>query len=257
VSLKAVDARLAMVATLQHLGSALPSGWSRWQNGVLASVTGAEESVLNVVLVASEGVADTPICELLDEVRATGLPHCLQAAPGDAERLGRMALARAMAPEEPIPLMVLDDLSTLDRDAQLAHGLVVRELAPEEAALHPEVASKGFEAPIEPMIHVTPESVLAARGVRCYIGEVDGRPVSTGLGVTVGSHVGLLAIATLPGYRRRGYGAALTARALIDGYADGGSWAWLQSSDAGFAVYERLGFRTVERSANWHSAGIG
>jgi N-acetylglutamate synthase len=245
-----------MVATLQHLGSALPCGWTRWRDGVLASVTGAEESVLNVVLVASEEVDDTPIGELLDEVSATGLPHCLQAPPCDVERVGRIALARAMTLEEPIPLMVLDDLSALDRDAQLADGLVLRELAPEEAALHPEVASRGFEAPIEPMIHVTRASVLAADGVRCYVGEVDGRPVCTGLGVTVGSQVGLLTIATLPAYRRRGYGAALTARALIDGYADGASWAWLQSSDAGVAIYERLGFLTVERSANWHSAGI-
>jgi GNAT superfamily N-acetyltransferase len=67
-------------------------------------------------------------------------------------------------------------------------------------------------------------------------------------------HVGLLAIATLPEHQRRGYGAALTVRALIDGRAAGASWAWLQASDPGLPVYERLGFRTIEASACWRSA---
>ena len=244
---------MAMVATLQHLGRSLPSGWTRWREGVLASVTGADQSVLNVVLVAAEGVDVGSIGASLDEVRATGLPHCLQAPARDAERVGRIASAHDMIVEEPIPLMLLDDLATVARGAQSQGGLVIRELAPEEASLHPEVASKGFEAPIDPMLHVTRDSVLAAEGVRCYVGEAAGKPVTTGMAVTVGSHVGLLTIATLPPYRRRGYGAALTARALIDGHSAGASWAWLQSSDSGFSVYERLGFRIVERSANWRS----
>jgi ribosomal protein S18 acetylase RimI-like enzyme len=252
MSLQAVDARMAMVATLRRLGGSLPSGWSRWHQGVLASVTGAGESVLNLVLVACDEVGDGPILELLDQVRATGLPHSLQAPAGDAERVGR--LARGMVAEEPVPLMVLDDLATVDREAQSAAGLVIRQLEPAEAALHPEVAAPGFEAPIGPMLHVTRDSVLAADGVRCYVGEADGKPVTTGMAVTVGPHVGLLTIATLADYRRRGYGAALTARALIDGHAAGAGWSWLQSSDSGLAVYERLGFRTVERTATWRSA---
>jgi hypothetical protein len=36
---------------------------------------------------------------------------------------------------------------------------------------------------------------------------------------------------------------------------DGGvSWAWLQSSEAGYSVYERLGFTTIERWPCWFSS---
>jgi predicted GNAT family acetyltransferase len=60
-------------------------------------------------------------------------------------------------------------------------------------------------------------------------------------------------IATPPADRRRGYGAAVTARAVTDGLAAGARWSWLQSSVAGYPVYERLGFRTVESWQSWLS----
>ena len=43
------------------------------------------------------------------------------------------------------------------------------------------------------------------------------------------------------GYRGRGFGSALTARAAWDGFAGGARFAFLQSSDMGHAVYGRLG----------------
>ena len=63
--------------------------------------------------------------------------------------------------------------------------------------------------------------------------------------------VGIFNIATPPGSRRRGYGAAMTARVIADGLSDGGRWAWLQSSPAGYSIYERLGFRTLESWQSW------
>jgi N-acetylglutamate synthase len=64
-------------------------------------------------------------------------------------------------------------------------------------------------------------------------------------------HVGVFNVATPSRHRRRGYGAAVTARVVADGVAAGASWAWLQSSPSGYAIYERLGFRTLERWLTW------
>jgi N-acetylglutamate synthase len=97
---------------------------------------------------------------------------------------------------------------------------------------------------------VTP-AVLTAAGVVCYVGEVDDEPVTTGVGVTLGDHVGVFNIATPPALRERGYGAAVTARVVRDGLEHGAQRAWLQSSAAGFHVYQRLGFRTVESWRFW------
>ena len=50
-----------------------------------------------------------------------------------------------------------------------------------------------------------------------------------------------------PEYRGRGYGAAVTARAVIDGFANGAELALLAASPMGEPVYRRLGFREVLR----------
>jgi N-acetylglutamate synthase len=75
--------------------------------------------------------------------------------------------------------------------------------------------------------------------------------VTTGLGLTIGDHVGVFSIATPPEQRRRGYGAAITARIVADGYTAGARWAWLQSSKDGYGLYEQLGFITIATWECW------
>jgi hypothetical protein len=154
--------------------------------------------------------------------------------------------------EEDVPLMVMGDPAVLER-ALHVDGLEIRQLHPEEAQLHAGVAAAGFEVPEEPFRPLVTPEVLRLPGVRCYLGEVSGRPVTTGIGITLAAFVGIFNIATPPADRRRGYGAAVTARAVTDGLAAGARWSWLQSSVAGYPVYERLGFRTVESWQSWLS----
>ena len=96
--------------------------------------------------------------------------------------------------------------------------------------------------------------ILEGSATRCYVGEVDRAQVVTGLGLVVGNHVGIFNVATPPDRRGNGYGSAITARAIEDGFAAGGTWAWLQSSPSGLSVYERLGFDLVERWDLWIGA---
>jgi ribosomal protein S18 acetylase RimI-like enzyme len=115
------------------------------------------------------------------------------------------------------------------------------------------VAAAGFEVPVEVFLKLTSPALLATPGVRCYVGEAGGQPVTTGLAVRLGSYVAIFNIGTPPEYRRRGYGAAVTARAVADGMATGARWAWLQASASGYKVYERLGFQKVETWPCWVS----
>jgi GNAT superfamily N-acetyltransferase len=80
-----------------------------------------------------------------------------------------------------------------------------------------------------------------------YVGYADGDVVSSGLGWRTGRTVGIYSIATIKSARRRGYGAAMTARAVADGVVAGCDVAALQASEMGRPIYERLGFRTVVR----------
>jgi ribosomal protein S18 acetylase RimI-like enzyme len=252
-----IDSAVAAQAVLEtwwHLVPALDGGWARARSGGLAGVTGVPAPTLNGVWVDAVDAEAARIGELLDEVAATGLPHCLQFRPGATGRLTKLAMSRSMTREEDIPLMALDDAGQLGA-AQAVSGLTIRELSPAEAPAHARLAAAGFEAPVEMFLQLTTPALLAGPGVRCYVGERDGQPVTTGLGVTIGPYVAIFNIATPPGHRRHGYGAAVTARAVADGFSAGARWSWLQASPAGQAVYERLGFRTVETWQCWIAAG--
>lgn len=82
--------------------------------------------------------------------------------------------------------------------------------------------------------------------VSWYVGRVGGAIVSTAVGFTADGATGIFNVATPPQHRGRGYGAALTARAVRDGFDAGSEFAFLQSSEMGRSVYHRLGFRNVE-----------
>ncbi len=230
--------------------AALPDGWVRAVGAAAALVSGAAAPTLNGVWVRSADVDRESVDDLLDRVAATGLPHCLQVRPAAAERLAGVAAARGMTLEERIPLMLSEDAAAtgVARDAD---GLRIRELQADEAHVHAGLLADGFELPVELFVKLVTPSVLAAPGIRCYVGEIDGRAVTTGAGVTLGDHVGVFNIATPPQHRRRGYGAAVTARAVTDGVAAGARSAYLQSSAAGYRVYERLGFRKLEDWRCW------
>ena len=246
---QAADAVLEM---MEGLGATWANGWTRREAGCLMAVSGVPLATLNGVLVASETFDASMTARLLDEVVATGLPHCLQVRPACESDASALAAERSLVREEHvIPLMVLED-PTLLGAATRSDELSIRQLAPEEALVHSEVASVGFGAPVELFEELATPSMLATPGVRCYVGEVAGEPVTTAMGFSTGSHVSIFSVATPAQHRGNGYASAVTARAAADGLGAGATWAWLQSSPDGFSVYERLGFRTLESWSCWY-----
>ena len=93
--------------------------------------------------------------------------------------------------------------------------------------------------------------VVADPATTVLVGEVDGTPVTTGMSMTMNDRTGIFGIATPETHRRRGYGAAVTAALIDDARARGAKSSFLQSSQAGFGVYQRLGFRTVDVWQCW------
>jgi ribosomal protein S18 acetylase RimI-like enzyme len=246
-------AAAALLESWNLLMASSPEGWLRAEPGCVGVVTGATISTLNGVCVESEQFDAPTVEKLLDEVAATGLPYCLQVRPSCDTDATEVARARGLIRDEDgVPLMVLEDPGRLAATMSV-DGLVIRELSPAETDLHVQVAAEGFGVPIEAIRQVMSPALLASPGVRCYLGEVDDRPVTTGLGFTAGSQVGIFSIGTPPAHRGHGYGSAVTARAASDGLDAGAEWAWLQASPAGFPIYERMGFRTVEVWSCWLS----
>ncbi len=79
-----------------------------------------------------------------------------------------------------------------------------------------------------------------------WVGYVDGEPVSTAATVIGGGAVGIYNVATVPNYRRGGYGEAVMRHALERARLEHGlSRTILQSTPQGYELYRRMGYRTV------------
>ncbi|HEX4932516.1 MAG TPA: GNAT family N-acetyltransferase, partial [Gemmatimonadaceae bacterium] len=78
-----------------------------------------------------------------------------------------------------------------------------------------------------------------------YLAYADGVPVATSSVFYAAGVAGLYDIATLPAWRGRGIGSAVTRTPLLAARGRGYRAAVLQSSSKGVRLYERLGFRTV------------
>jgi ribosomal protein S18 acetylase RimI-like enzyme len=78
---------------------------------------------------------------------------------------------------------------------------------------------------------------------------VDGVPVSSGVHQPVGGVTEVAGVATLPAFRRRGFGAAVTALLVADARCRGVETVFLTAGDEEIArVYGRLGFERVGTS---------
>jgi hypothetical protein len=181
VSTNADTVATALVRTWQHLVSASPNAWTKGTNGVIAAVTGVAISTLNGVWTETVNADPRTTGDLLDQVAAAGLPYCLQVRPGTSSELSEIASTGGMYQEDhPIPLMVMDAADRLGTSEQ-AGDLQIRELDPHEAAAHAQVAAAGFEAPVELMLQMMTPSVLSLSEAHCYLGEVEGKSVTTDL----------------------------------------------------------------------------
>ncbi|HEX2294548.1 MAG TPA: GNAT family N-acetyltransferase [Actinomycetota bacterium] len=240
----------ASIETWRLYVGAIPGALFEERDGAALVVTGIPSSGFNGVWVERRDAPVAIVERMLDRAASSGVPHCLQLRAGTDPALNELPRRRGMVLDDEEPTMVLDDRSRLAA-ALDAPGLTIRRLTPHEGTLHARVAAIGFDTVLEAFAPAATEQVLSVPGVRSYVGLADGEPVSTAVGVTCGGATAILAVATLPRYRRRGFAAAVTARAVSDGFAAGARWAWLQAAPAATGMYERLGFRPVDVTAIW------
>jgi ribosomal protein S18 acetylase RimI-like enzyme len=240
----------ALLDTWRDLLVAHPAGWVSERDGIQAAATGIPAAGLNGVWCSSLEPDPAELERLLGELDERGLPHMLQVRPGAVPTAAKVAERRGLVADEEVPLMRLDDATRIE-SLEAPDGLTIRQLDPDEAEQHALAAAAGFGLEPEHFLRLIVPEALRVQGTHAYVGEVDGEIVTTGLGATLGDSVGVFNVATPEAHRRRGYGAAITVRVVTDGLAAGADWAWLQSSQEGFGVYEALGFETVERWSCW------
>lgn len=192
--------------------------------------------------------AAADLASRLAEIEAAGAPPGVIVFDGEAPELEREARRLGLTERHEIPGMVATTSTFRPAHAAELEIVVARERQQCEQAL--DVAAAGFGFPREWAEELySPE--LLAPGLTLYLGLAAERPVTTALTFRTEESVGIFNVATPPEERGRGYGAAVTSRAVVDGLSAGARTAWLQASGMGFGIYERLGFETVSTAELW------
>ncbi len=118
------------------------------------------------------------------------------------------------------------------------------------------VIARGYEMLEQHAGAMFPPAVLDDPEVESFLGYCDGIPAATATLVCTGRVAGVHNVATVPEYRKRGFGEALTWDAVATGASYGCDMAALQASEMGQPIYERMGFRVVSPYRTFHLPGV-
>jgi GNAT superfamily N-acetyltransferase len=143
------------------------------------------------------------------------------------------------------PGMALD-LQTLHDPAHGMDRLEIHEVTEEETLRtwsHVFTIGYGLPQEWEPAVHELGQGLGFDLSIRNFLGYWSGKPIATSTLFSGAGVAGIYNVATLPAARGKGIGAALTLQPLYIAREMGYHVAVLQSSEMGYNIYRKLGFR--------------
>ena len=147
------------------------------------------------------------------------------------------------------------DLQSLEESQTRIDGLDIR-LVDDETLLRTwaETFTQGYGLPFEwsGMIFDAWLALGLEDPIRNHLGFLNGEPVATSTVFFGGGAAGIYDVATVPNARGRGIGAAMTVHPLLEAREAGERMGVLQSSDMGFNVYKKIGFRHLCQIENFY-----
>jgi ribosomal protein S18 acetylase RimI-like enzyme len=192
-----------------------------------------------------DDVAATHIDEAQEDARALGTPFTVVVREGRSPAVEDAARERGFEATDRIPGMAVAREGLRDPGLH-EHVEVIRVETADGLAQALAVGAAGFGISPDLVASVYSLEVAALDGLRYYLARSDGRDVATAAGFTTEDAVAIFNVATAPDVRGRGYGSAVTAAAIRDGFEAGAEFAALQSSALGESVYRGLGFLEIE-----------
>jgi ribosomal protein S18 acetylase RimI-like enzyme len=191
--------------------------------------------------------ATARVGEVIDLFRRAGRPFSWWVGPGDSPAdLGAVLTAAGLERAETERAMAAD-LGELRPGEPAPDGLRLARVGSQtELHVYAELNAANWTPPDPYVVRFYDLASTVLLDGDCplwlYLGYLAEEPVATAELTVGGGVVGLYNISTLPAYRRRGIGTALTRRPLLDARERGYHTAILQAAPAGVGVYERVGF---------------
>jgi ribosomal protein S18 acetylase RimI-like enzyme len=213
------------------------------QDGLLVAASGVPLRSFNNVFVRRP--LQNPVSILSDVfayLDSRKLPFRLRLREGRDQAAEAAAARHGLHCIGTIPELVLDPITSKSGPPPLEIRRATEVGALDE---HGSVVADGFDLPASLLRQVFSSRLIAEAGWQGYVGYVDGQPVAASQLSMTGDVAGIYYVATLKEFRGRGFGEAMTWRAIQDGAKAGCDVAILQASDMGRPIYERMGFRLV------------
>jgi ribosomal protein S18 acetylase RimI-like enzyme len=190
-----------------------------------------------------EDSAADALHDALAEVETQGIAVGVLTRSGETPAVDKAARELGLTTSERIPGLVAN---AGDLVGPVVSELeVIRVETADGFAQALAVAAEAFELPADLLAPLYMLEVTGLDGFEVYLGRAAGRDVTTAASYVVDGDVGIFNVATPSEYRGRGYGVTITSHAILEGFAAGADFAYLQSSAIGESVYRRLGFREV------------
>ena len=211
--------------------------------------TGVPDAQFNAVLQirSTPEMLPTTIDRAISHFRQRHLSFHWRLGPtSQPANFGDLLQARGLSYNETEPGMAVD-LLKLNENLSLASNLTISPVVHDEL-LHQWIRAWGCGGTPEEVIQhwftvysqlpVGPQSNL-----RMYIGSIDEKPVATVALFLGGGVAAIHHVVTIPEFRRRGIGAAMTLMAAREARSAGYRVAVLTASPFGINIYRHLGFK--------------
>jgi ribosomal protein S18 acetylase RimI-like enzyme len=249
-----VDANLR--AAMRFFGGATGAGETRALDGALAIYSGLDYGVFNIALLEGhppEGIDGftqrLAQCARYFSQRATRWSFwlCEDSLDLFTRRKSRALLIdRDLRPISQAPGMLAEALSPPVRPLPKIECLPVADRSTRQA--FSALTSVSFDIPmgIAKAVYETERAWLG--DYRGFVAMAGGKPVAIVAIVATPDALGVYSLSTLPECRRLGYGEALLRAAVAaEQQRTGLRRVVLQSTDAGYSLYRRLGFHEVAK----------
>lgn len=231
----------AYINGFEMVAGSVTAGYVHRTGGVTSVVSHSPVALFNQIIIHDDTATERDMETAVAAMGGTGLRFAVSLrSEADSRFVPILEESGLILADGALPAMVMKPIP----DHQMPAELEILS-GPSTLEDHIYVASKGFGIP-EEMFQTVLVPVMARRtDATFYAGYVDHRPVSASIGFINEGSLSVFNVATIEDHRGKGYGAAMTMKAVIDGRDRGCEVAFLQSSEIGYTVYERLGFETI------------
>jgi len=234
-----IDHNFLISMGLLMSNSVLGEFFDSYNIGIVSS--GVPNKFYNVVFIKKKSSKPERVIQKWEQFfESRGLPFRVLISPGFEDVYEPLMKEKGYKEVEAETAMALSDLS--ERGGEETDLVIKRVATPEELAHFQETVAEGFSFHSKVGPFLITERVHALPDADLFIGYADGKPASTSMLMKTGNVAGIYWVATLNKYRKRGFGAAMTLRAVLAGRNKGCKLASLPATKMGRPVCEGIGF---------------